>query len=415
MAVVQAGQRPDGFAFDIGFLMNICIITSSYPARTDDIVQAPFLIDFIGGLKRRGHHVFVFTQDRPETKEEFLEGVHVKWFSWMSSKRPLVRLNPINPLDLFLIGSLIHSGQAQLLPFVKENKIEVCLALWVLPGGYFANHTYRKTGIPYSVWALGSDIYRYGRTPLLSRIMKRVIQDARGVFGDGFDLSKRVEERFGRPCSFLATTRTISSVLPLQREDTPLQRPMMTPAGQGEATGTAYRFLFVGRLEKVKGIDVLLDSMSLLSAEGLNVHLTVVGKGGMEEWAKNFVLQKGLERKVSMVGTLSDPELALLYASADCVVIPSRSESIPLVFSEAIRFDKELIVTDVGDMGMLGRSYGAAGVVPTEDAVALKEMMKEKVKLEGRDRPREGMEKREELKRLFNIETSVERFLADYE
>ena len=57
-----------------------------------------------------------------------------------------------------------------------------------------------------------------------------------------------------------------------------------------------------------------------------------------------------------------------LYESSDCVVIPSRSESIPLVFSEALNFDKELIVTDVGDMGMLGRQYGVAWVVPPEDA-----------------------------------------------
>ena len=34
--------------------MNICIITSSFPSRPDDIVQAPFLIDFIIGLKKTG-------------------------------------------------------------------------------------------------------------------------------------------------------------------------------------------------------------------------------------------------------------------------------------------------------------------------------------------------------------------------
>ena len=69
-----------------------------------------------------------------------------------------------------------------------------------------------------------------------------------------------------------------------------------------------------------------------------------------------------------MDGNVSDETLASLYESSDCVVIPSRSESIPLVFSEALRFDKELIVTDVGDMGMLGRQYGVAWVIPPEDS-----------------------------------------------
>jgi glycosyltransferase involved in cell wall biosynthesis len=96
------------------------------------------------------------------------------------------------------------------------------------------------------------------------------------------------------------------------------------------------------------------------------------------------------------------------------VVIPSRSESIPLVFSEALRFNKDLIVTDVGDMGMLGRQYEVARVIPPENVIALKESMKKRVELQGHGREERNEAKREELKRLFNIETSVERFLVDY-
>jgi len=382
--------------------MNICIITSSFPSRPDDIVQAPFLINFVEGLKNRGHHAFLFTQDREGVKEEFLEGVQVKWFPWMKSTKALVQLNPMNPLDCLRIGNLFHNGKKALLPFIKENKIDVCLALWVLPSGNFANYAYRRAGIPYSVWALGSDIYRYGRNPFLYPIMKRVIGEAKGVFADGFDLSKRVKDRFRRECFFLATTRTIPPPPPLLKE------------GLEGLARKSYRFLFVGRLEKVKGLDLLLQSMALLTKEDLDVHLTIVGKGRMEEWANVFVHQKGLWKRVSMVGNVSDPALASLYTSTDCVVIPSRSESIPLVFSEAIRFDKDLIVTDVGDMGMLGRQYGVAWVIPPEDIMALKEMMKKRVELKDNGKKERDETGREDLKRLFDIETSVERFLADY-
>jgi glycosyltransferase involved in cell wall biosynthesis len=170
----------------------------------------------------------------------------------------------------------------------------------------------------------------------------------------------------------------------------------------------------VGRIEKVKGIDLLLQSMALLIGEGLNVHLTIVGKGRLEEWGKNFVKQNGMGERVEWKGNVSDEVLASLYASSDCVVIPSRSESIPLVFSEALKFDKELIVTDVGDMGMLGRQYGMAWVIPSENLMALRAIMKKRVEShdDGKVGNKEG--RRTELKRLFNIETSVERFLADY-
>jgi glycosyltransferase involved in cell wall biosynthesis len=235
-------------------------------------------------------------------------------------------------------------------------------------------------------------------------MMRRIIQEARGVFADGFDLSKRVEERFGRKCFFLATTRTIEKTGPDKPEKQEKPKKPESP----------YRFLFVGRIEKVKGIDLLLQSMATLKEEALNVHLTVVGRGGMEEWARNFIKGRGLGGQVSWMGNVSDEALASLYESSDCVVIPSRSESIPLVFSEALRFNKDLIVTDVGDMGMLGRQYGVARVIPPENVMAMEECMKKKVELQDKGKEVKDGDKREELKRLFDIETSVERFLADY-
>jgi glycosyltransferase involved in cell wall biosynthesis len=231
--------------------------------------------------------------------------------------------------------------------------------------------------------------------------MKKTIQEARGVFADGFDLSRSVEERFGRKCFFLATARTIAP------------DPALLKLGKRGSTGKPYDFLFVGRIEKVKGIDLLLQSMALLIEEEPDVHLMIVGKGSLEGWASRFINQRGLEKWITLRGNVDDKTLALLYASSDCVVIPSRSESIPLVFSEALNFDKDLIVTDVGDMGALGRQYGAAWVVPPEDSVALKEMMRKRVESVG-DVTDEGHARKTELKQLFNIETSVERFLADY-
>jgi glycosyltransferase involved in cell wall biosynthesis len=262
--------------------------------------------------------------------------------------------------------------------------------------------------------------------------MKRIILGARGVFADGFDLTKRVEERFGRQCCFLATTRKIPPPPPLVKggwgglpnELNRLNKPnkpnelnrLNKPNKPNELNKLEgpYHFLFVGRLEKVKGIDLLLQSMSMLSEDELNVHLTIVGKGNLEEWVRSFIHRKRLEKWVTLKGNVDDKVLASLYASSHCVVIPSRSESIPLVFSEGLNLNKDLIVTDVGDMGMLGRQYEVAWVVPPEDAEALKEMMRKRAMSQEKGHS-VATQKREELKRMFNIETSVERFLADYQ
>ncbi len=383
--------------------MNIGILTSSFPSHPGDLAQAPFLIPFIRGLQGRGHRVFVFTQDRPGCKQGFLEGVPVTWFPWLKCPKALVRLNPFHPLDGLRIATLLYSGKHALVPFVRKHHIDACLALWVLPSGYFARHAQQKAGVPYSLWALGSDIYKHGQNPLLRPIMGRIIREAKGVFADGFDIAERIERRFGRKCLFLATTRNILLPPPLEKGDR-----MGSP-------NEVYRFLFVGRLEKVKGIDILLQSMELLIREKLSARLTVVGRGSMEEWGRLFVDKERVRERVTFAGQVPDEELASLYASSDCVVIPSRSESIPLVFSEALRFSKALIVTDVGDMGTLGRDYGVATVVPPGDAGALKEAMRGRMERRGAI-PSPGEEtNRQALVRLFDIETSVERFLADYQ
>ena len=382
--------------------MNIGIITSSFPSNPGDVAQAPFLIPFIRGLQNRGHRVFVFTQDRPGVKEEFPASVHVTWFPWLKSPKALVRLNPFHPLDGLRIATLMFSGKRALVPFVRKHQIDACLALWVLPSGYFACYAQQKTGVPYSVWALGSDVYKHGQNPLLRPIMGRIIGEAKGVFADGFEIAKRIEERFGRKCLFLATTRNILPPPPLGKWD------------RRGSPNEAYRFLFVGRLEKVKGIDILLQSMELLTGEESSARLTIVGKGTMEEWARLSVNKEGVRERVTFTGQVSDEELASLYASSDCVVIPSRSESIPLVFSEALRFNKALIVTDVGDMGSLGRDYGVATVVPPVDPRALKEAMKGRIDRRGAIPSPDEETSRQALVRLFDIETSVERFLADY-
>jgi hypothetical protein len=52
------------------------------------------------------------------------------------------------PPDGVRIGSLFHNGKKELSPFLRENRDDVCLALWVLPGGIFANHGFRQIRRP---------------------------------------------------------------------------------------------------------------------------------------------------------------------------------------------------------------------------------------------------------------------------
>jgi glycosyltransferase involved in cell wall biosynthesis len=72
------------------------------------------------------------------------------------------------------------------------------------------------------------------------------------------------------------------------------------------------------------------------------------------------------------IGGYADDATAVSYLSAcDCVVIPSRMESIPVILSDALQMGKPLIVSDVGDMGELLRRIPAGIVVSPNDSKAL--------------------------------------------
>ena len=57
---------------------------------------------------------------------------------------------------------------------------------------------------PYDVWALGSDIWRIRKIPLLGRfLLKKIIGRAERVFADGLGLCREVQEVSGRQCDWI--------------------------------------------------------------------------------------------------------------------------------------------------------------------------------------------------------------------
>ena len=71
------------------------------------------------------------------------------------------------------------------------------------------------------------------------------------------------------------------------------------------------------------------------------------------------------------MGTVSAAELALHYRAAQATVIPSGSDSLPLVFAEAVQCGSPLIVYDTGDLGHFVRRFSLGRVVPCGDIAAL--------------------------------------------
>lgn len=94
--------------------------------------------------------------------------------------------------------------------------------------------------------------------------------------------------------------------------------------------------LFVGRIEKRKGLIYLLRSFELLQKKLKNLRLIVVGDGDLKKECEDFVNQKKLP-EVVFVGAVKNEDLPIYYASADIFVSPAtHGESFGIVLLEAM-------------------------------------------------------------------------------
>lgn len=101
------------------------------------------------------------------------------------------------------------------------------------------------------------------------------------------------------------------------------------------------KIIFIGRLDRQKGFDLLLDAARKLSQKDVN--LIAIGD-----------VVRGSERPstagiaIELTGWLPRSEVADAIASADAIVMPSRWEGLPLVALEAMRAGKAIIATNGG-------------------------------------------------------------------
>ena len=109
--------------------------------------------------------------------------------------------------------------------------------------------------------------------------------------------------------------------------------------------------LFVGRIDPIKGLEVLVEALSSIAIQE-DVLLCIVG--GAEEGdqylrsIKSLVHETGLIGKVMFAGPIAHDELRTYYSAADVFVLPSHYESLGLVAIEAMACRTPVVASRVG-------------------------------------------------------------------
>ncbi len=316
----------------------LVLVTTSFPISGDGSEAAGSFVSDLAEELAKHVPVRVVAPGRLAAREQWSPGVEV--FRYAAPSKPLSTLKPWQLGDIVRV---ILGGARATRDAVSAGPTAHMLALWALPSGEWARRVSRATGVPYSVWTLGSDIWTLGRIPLIRSLLRRVLRQAHTCYSDGLKLADDTRRIAGREVTFLPSTRRIeSSQVRTLRNKPP------------------YRLLFLGRWHTNKGIDLLLDALDLLDADDwsrISV-VQILGGGSLDLHVREHAEKlRAKGRSVEVGGFVAKPEAESAIDSADWVLIPSRIESIPVVFSDAMKLGRPVICNPVGDLQRLLDDY----------------------------------------------------------
>ncbi len=108
------------------------------------------------------------------------------------------------------------------------------------------------------------------------------------------------------------------------------------------------KILFVGWLEKAKGIVQIIQSFKRLVNKKNNIELIIVGDGSMKKELEKLLVQKKYRDRIKLKGWLNDKALRQCYQDSDIFILPSWYEGMPNSLIEATAAGLPSISTDVG-------------------------------------------------------------------
>ena len=304
-------------------------------------------------LTDRGHEVVVWTVDRGEhLGVRSVEGITVRY---LPTPRPAARAGSLARFARAAPGAWREWRSA-----ARADRPSLLHVHCFGPNGVYAVVLARRLGLPLVVTShgetTGDDHDVFGRSWLLRRALRAAIRRSAAVTAPARPVLDDLRARFG-----LRGGDVVPNGVHLDDGVTP-----RVPSRVAAPVIAA-----VGRLERTKGFDVLVDALHLVHRSFPQARLRIGGDGSMAIALRTRSAATGVADAVELLGWLDPVDVADLFARADVVVVPSRREAFGIVVLEAWRAGTPVVASRVDGLAEL-IDDGVTGLLVTpEDAAAL--------------------------------------------
>lgn len=306
----------------------VALVTSSFHPHTGGVEE--HVRHVAREMSQRGLRVEVWTVDRGEgLREARVDGVRVRYLP-----------TPLPARDGLALMRFLGSVPAALWMWWRaftSLRPEVLHVHCFGPNGVYALALHRLTRTPLVVTSHGEafadDHGVYDRSALLRSALKQSIGAAVAVTGPTQFVLRDLRARFGLVGGQVVPNGVDETAPPVEPLELPIGGPMV---------------LAVGRLERMKGFDLLLDAAAHPGLAA--VHVVIGGDGSQSPALHRRAQDLGIADRVHFLGRVTPGQVTAAMAAADVVVVPSRREAFGIVALEAWRSGTPLVGTVHGGM-----------------------------------------------------------------
>jgi glycosyltransferase involved in cell wall biosynthesis len=358
---------------DLDPLLKALFIVTAYPRHESDVIT-PWMGETIGRLKGAGMDVEVLAPAYKGSETGHVGGVKVHRFRYgpasletLTHDVPAMDRIAASPAMAALLPGYIAAGSAAAARIAREEKFDIVHAFWPIPHGIFGLAARSASNAALVSTFFSSELNWSGASKkIFGPMLRRIVAGSDAVTVISTFTGERLRQFVPRvqsvviPFGAAAQNRTHSSANP---------KPV-------RSAGDQFNLLFVGRLVRRKGVDVLLNAATHL-ADDARLRITIVGEGPERTSLINEAARLGVTKVVTFEGGVSSARIAEFFENCDALVLPAivtesgETEGLGVVLLEAMGYGKPVIASDAGgitdividgETGVLSRAGDAAAL-----------------------------------------------------